>query len=313
MKSFVTGAAGFIGSHLVELLCEKGHDVVGLVRAGEDTRWLDGQPIKVVRGDVTDRASLSSAMKDRFDFVFHLAGVLKTDDLGSYRTVNVEGTRNLLDAILESRLKLRRFVFVSSGAAAGPSGGGRTIDETEPCRPVNDYGRSKAEAERVIGGNDGPRNQHGLYSYFYCASRGLRPVLGEGTASLIHVKDLARAILLAAEHEKSAGKTYFVGGTKLYSYEELGAIISRSVGRKTIRVKVPVSMLLVMGTLLQTVAKMTRTRPVFDLRRARDLSHRYWGFDTSKIQRELGFVPEFSLEEGAKETAEWYRKEGWIR
>jgi UDP-glucose 4-epimerase len=72
-------------------------------------------------------------------------------------------------------------------------------------------------------------------------------------------------------------------------------------------------MLLVMGTLLQTVAKMTRTRPVFDLRRARDLSHRYWGFDTSKIQRELGFVPEFSLEEGAKETAEWYRKEGWIR
>jgi len=150
----VTGGTGFIGSHLCEALIERGHHVTLLARPDDDTRWVDALPLARAIGDVTDKGSLAAAVRDA-DCVFHLAAVLGAPDPQTYYRINGDGTRNLVQACLQSPRPPRRFLLVSSIAAMGPSGKHRTYSEETPCRPLSDYGKSKWQAEQELHRLDG--------------------------------------------------------------------------------------------------------------------------------------------------------------
>jgi nucleoside-diphosphate-sugar epimerase len=258
------------------------------------------------------------------DYIFHLAAVLNADSLETYYRVNVGGTKNLIEICLEKKISLKRFVYISSAAAAGPSN--KMLKETDACNPVTEYGRSKVATENIFQARKdqipftilrptlvyGPRNFHGIYSYFHFASKGLKLYFGKGMTNIIYVKDLVNCLLLSAEKKEAINQTYFVGEQRIYSFKEIADIISDAFNRRMLPVHVPIFFVYVAGTLLGAYSKVTRTSPLFNLRRARDLKHRYWMYDISKIRRELGFKTQYELKDAAKETIEWYEKEGWI-
>ena len=148
-RCLVTGASGFIGSHLAAALAAAGHDVSCLVRSTSRVDFLSTLPVRLVDGDCRERGSLRAAVSGA-DYVFHLAGAISAADRQTYFDVNAGGTKNLVDACLEWNPALRRLVHVSSIAAAGPSPRGGSLSESDECRPVSDYGRSKLEAELAL-------------------------------------------------------------------------------------------------------------------------------------------------------------------
>ncbi|HMK39593.1 MAG TPA: NAD-dependent epimerase/dehydratase family protein, partial [Bacteroidota bacterium] len=212
MVALVTGATGFIGSHLVELLLKQRYAVRVLLRKTSDTVWLKGLPLDYVYGDLFDRDALQKAVTG-VDYVFHSAGVTKAKTPEEYFRGNTEGTANILESVSRHNPGLKRFVQISSQTAVGPSPGAAPVSEEAASRPITTYGRSKLKAEGVCAGYRnsipitivrppavyGPRDKD-VYEFFNTMSKGLQPMVGmkEKYVSLVHVGDLVRGFLLAA-------------------------------------------------------------------------------------------------------------------
>jgi len=327
LKALVTGAAGFIGSHVVDLLIEKGMEVTSFVLENDDLTWLKGKDTDIIFGDCTDTQSLERAITTDLDYIFHLAAVMNAPDSETYYRVNYQGTRNVVDICIEKKVELKRFVYVSSIAASGPSGKNKVKDETSPCEPVTDYGRSKLKAENYLaqfceelphtilrfGLVYGPRNRNGIFSLFRIISRRIRPVLRNARTNVVYVKDVATGLLLAAQRDEAVCKTYCVGENRIYSYRDIADAVAKAFGGRTLNIPVSMPLLFVAGLILQFFGTITRTTPLLDLRRVSDMRHRYWMFDTSAVSRELGYETGYELSEGVRETVEWDRKQGWVR
>src|SRR4030042_1854661 len=146
MKALVTGAAGFIASHLVEALLQRGSQVRGLVRPTSHLKWVQGLSVEIIYGDCQEKDSLGPGVKD-IDLVFHLAGVTRAIDAKTYFEVNALGTENLVQACLEHNTGLKKFIYLSSQAAAGPGRNGGKKKESDHCAPVSPYGMSKRRGE----------------------------------------------------------------------------------------------------------------------------------------------------------------------
>ncbi len=153
--ALVTGATGFIGSHLVDELLAQGWRVRALVRPTSNLQWLPEDRVEIITGSLLDPACLKACLEG-VTAVFHVAGAYRARSLDAYRKVNVEPARLILQtltALAEAGGRSRsdtRFIFVSSFAACGPSPDGTPLTEKDPCRPVSTYGQSKAEAEKII-------------------------------------------------------------------------------------------------------------------------------------------------------------------
>src|SRR6266508_2168624 len=145
-RALVTGGTGLVGSHLVEMLLQKGYAVTCLVRYPQRPHWLTGMNVDLVQGDCLNPESLVPAVRGA-SIVFHLAGLTKAMHARDYYLVNHIGTRNILEACARHNPAVGKFVLISSLAAAGPSPDGRPVRDTDVPRPVSDYGRSKLLAE----------------------------------------------------------------------------------------------------------------------------------------------------------------------
>jgi nucleoside-diphosphate-sugar epimerase len=148
--ALVTGANGFIGSHLVEHLLASKMEVRCLVRKSSDLRWIEGLPVRIRHGDVRDGSEDMKSAVDQVDLIFHLAGSTKAQSQESFDSSNFTGTMNLAEAAVRYAPNLSRFVLVSSQAAAGPSKNRLPVRETDVPRPVTPYGRSKLKAEQAL-------------------------------------------------------------------------------------------------------------------------------------------------------------------
>ena len=324
--ALVTGATGFIGSHLVELLLKKKYAVRILLRRTSDTTWLDGLPLEYVYGDLFDTDALQRAVTG-VDYVYHSAGVTKAKSEEEYFRGNTEGVVNMLDAVARHNPGLKRFVQISSQTATGPSPGITPVTEDAPPHPITTYGRSKLRAEQACAERRrvipitivrppavyGPRDKD-IYEFFNTMSRGLQPMVGfrEKFVSLIHVGDLVRGFVMAAESEKARDQTYFISSDRVYGWKEVGDVTRSVIGKAALRIKVPEAGVFTIAAFSEFFGLFSRKPVLINFEKARDMVQDYWTCDSSKAQRDFGYRQEISLEEGIRTTIEWYRSKKWL-
>ncbi len=319
----VTGGTGFIGSHLVAALIESGWDVRCAVRPSSNLRWLDGLSIQPVTVDLSgsDGHALRKSLEG-VSAVFHLAGVTSAATEAGYSHINVGGTKTVLEAV-RAAAPDANLVFFSSIAAAGPGTGKRAIDETDPPRPISEYGRSKLAAERLVVQSGlkysivrpppvyGPRDS-GIFSLFRLVSYGLAPHVGSKWQhlSIVHVTDLVRGVIAAAR-PAATGVYYMTDGTS-YTWEEIIQAISSAVGR------VP-RFIAVSPGIADAIAKIERFRglvtggkPMITPDRLLELSQNDWTCSDTRARLDLDYESRVSLADGISSTAAWYRANGWL-
>ncbi len=322
----VTGANGFVGSHLVDLLLEKNYKVRCLVRKTSNMRWLKGKDIEIIDTGLFDKDGLRKAFKEA-SYIFHVAGVVKSKKPEGYFKGNVDTTRNLLDVALEFKDTIKRFLIVSSQTAAGPSYNGHHVNETTECRPITTYGRSKLAEEKLAQtymdrlpiticrapAVYGERDTE-ILIFFKTFSKGLMTTIGFNIKkiSLIHVLDLVNGFYLAAVNDNSKNQIYFISSEKHYTWEEIGEVTSKVVGKNPVKVKVPHSIVFSIATIAQFFALFNPGPATLNIEKAKDITQTYWTCDTSKAVKDLGYRQQISIEEGIKRTVEWYKKMEWI-
>ena len=327
MRALVTGATGFIGSHLAEALHAKGHQLRILLRRTSDPLWIRHLPAEYIYGDLFDEGALRCAVQD-VDYIYHLAGITKAKTKADYFKGNHIATKNLLDAVLDVKPNLKRFIHISTQTAVGPSLNGIPIDERTPFHPITSYGRSKMEAENeclklieklpltivrppaVYGSRD-----KDVFEFFSAMNKGIQPMIGfeNKQVSLIHVKDLVDGIILAGEHLKAIGQTYFISSERFYNWKEVGEITARIMKKKVLRVRIPEFGVYVIAGLSEMYGLMNRKPVLLNFEKAKDIVQDAWTCSIEKARNELGFKEMLSIEEGIRDTVEWYREAGWLK
>jgi nucleoside-diphosphate-sugar epimerase len=326
LRALVTGATGFIGSHLVETLLQKGVQVRCLVRKTSHLGWLKNLPIELVHGDCNDKASLGEAVKN-VDQVFHLAGVTKAIEEKTYFEVNALGTENLIHACLEKNPQLQKFIYLSSQAAAGPCQNGGKKKESDQCQPVSAYGYSKRMAEEFALAHSheipllilrpsavyGPRDRD-IYAFFKLLSKRIKLCLSsqDQHISLCYVQDIIQAILLASEARESNGDIFFLSDGHEYQLEEIGDIFSQAMGITPFCIRFPEWAIFGIASFSEYLSKFTGKAPLLNKGKVEEMIQKNWVCDITKAKNLLGFEPQFKLSQGAKLTFEWYRKENWL-
>ena len=310
----VTGGTGFVGGRLVAILRRHGARVRGLARPASAIP-ADWEGVETAPGDLADAAGLARACAG-METVFHVAGFAHADAADTpefaarHWAANAEATFNLLDAAVAAGV--RRFVFVSSVKAVGEPGP-RCVDERWDAPPETPYGRAKRAAEEralAVGRETGlsvailrpalvygPGMKGNLPRLIAAVRRGWCPPLPEtgNRRSLVHVDDLARALLLAAAQPAAAGQTYFVTDGRPLSGRELYVVLRRALELSIPRWTLPASVLHGAAGLADGVRWLAGRRE----RRARAALDKLLGwacYDSSRIQRELGYRPEWTLE-----------------
>ena len=323
MKAFVTGGTGFIGSHLVDDLLEHSDysEVKCLIRS--DEKWLKGKPITKVKGDLHSVNAIRNALSD-IDVVFHIAAIVKAPTQNEYDLANVDATETLLR--IAEKEGVKKIVILSSLAASGPSNGAPKSEE-DPMKPVSMYGKSKKKMEKSVHkiASDklsvtilrppavyGPREDQ-IYTLFKMMNNRITPVVGNGSEpklSLVYVKDVVQAIIKAAEQTEPGVNTYFVS-SHITCWNEIKQISEIVLGKSTVQVKLKPNWVLKIAGLIETTATFFGTYPVVNREKANEMILE-WTCSFDKAKKELGYEPEFTLEEGISRTLHWYKKEGWL-
>lgn len=320
-KVLVTGSTGFIGSHLVDKLVEKGYTVRCLIRRESNTGILKGKNVELAEGDYSDPEKLKKALKD-IEIVFHLAAVINGKSRETFFNANVSGTENLIKAYGDMDQRKTKFVFISSIAASGPATGKGLKNENEPDKPVSLYGESKLLAEGIVKKFGGkipyvilrPPNVYGpgqkeLSILIKVIKMRIMPLLGgrNSYSSFSYVDDVVDALVLAGESDSAVGKTYFISDNKVYTWRETAKEIARLL--KVYPFVIPISdrILLIAAWKLRLLSGIFKFDPPFSPGDLKSIRKNSWVFDGSKLMNELGFKPKVSMKEGLKRTIDYYK------
>jgi dihydroflavonol-4-reductase len=316
----VTGATGHLGNVLVRELLRRGKRVRALVEPGDEARALAGLDVGVIRGDVLRPETLPAAFQGA-EVVFHLAGVVSISSLDIHlvRTVNVDGTRNVVEAA--RRAGVRRLVYTSSvHALTEPGPGGVLTEEAgyDPERAPGDYGKAKAAASRIVldAVRDGldavivnPVYVIGPYDYrlseigevMVMFRRFPIPAGTEGRYDFIDVRDIAIGHVLAAERGRT-GESYLLSGSRMTVREMMG-ILARLAGRRPPRLFLPLRVAGALATLAPAIERLTRRRALLTPYAVHTLSVDFEIRDR-KARDELGHAPR-PVEESLRDAWDW--------
>lgn len=297
-----------------------GHDVRVWARASSDVGALGD--VEVRRGSLLDEAALADAMRG-CDAVLHAAGGGKVLRIADVYRDNTETTAVLVTAA--RRAGVGRFVLVSSLAAGG--GGERPRVESDPPRPASHYGRSKLEAERRVLAEQehlhavivrppavyGPGDTR-MVALFSAATRGVVPmVLPGGSLSLVYGADCADALVRALSAAVPSGRVYYVADGEPYGRREFATLIGAAVGRRVRVIPIPTAAVAAAGMLNEAWGRLRNESVVLSRDKVADIRVAHQTCDASRARAELGWAPRVRFEEGARLTAEAYRRDGWIR
>ena len=336
-RVLVTGGSGFIGTHLAEALAARGDEVACLVRRTSAVQRLQRLKVGLVYGDVTDPASLREAVQGR-EVVYHLAGRLFSLRLGDFYKINQQGVQNLLEACA-AQTSPPVVVQVSSLAAAGPARDGRPRIESDAPQPVSNYGRSKRAGEEVaqrlagqvpvtvvrppivFGGGD-PAS-FDLFRGVARFATHLVPGLAPHYFSLLHVVDLVNCLILAADRGKRLAPEgpdasgwqgyYYAADDQQPTYADLGRMIATALGRRRV-LCIPVASPVVwmVGAAAEGLGQLLRRPMTLNLDKVREATAGSWTCSSARAKSELGFAVGAPLADRLRQTAQWYRDEGWL-
>lgn len=327
-KVLVTGATGFTGAVLVRKLCERGAQVRVLVRSSSRREALRDLPIEWIEGDVYDPATVARAAAG-VEYLFHVAAAYRepgiTDDL--YRKVHVESTQ-LLARALAGQPGFRRFVHVSTVGVHGhiehpPA------NEEYPFSPGDVYQQTKAEAEVWLrdyaachalpftvvrpAAIYGPGDKR-LLKIFRMARWAICPILGSSRGQLyhlIHVDDLTEIILHAAAHPAAENQVFIAGDPEALPLVEILSTIGQAYGRIPRFVRIPAAPFFWAASLCEAICRPFGWSPPLYRRRVAFFT-KDRSFDTSKVQDRLAYAYRHGTREGLRDTARWYRAQGWV-
>lgn len=325
-KVLVTGASGFIGSTLIDRLLELGnYEVYAGVRKNSSRKYLQNPNIKFMDVAFSNPEKLKAQLEEeKFDCIFHFAGLTKAKNLKDFDTVNFELTKNLVDAIDD---KITKLIFLSSFAAHGP---GEEVNFTkakvsDENKPNTAYGRSKLKAENYINSNFkgkyvilrptgvyGPRETD-YFVFFQTIDNHIEPYLGfvPQRLTFVYSKDLVEVCIKAFESEIS-GKTYFVSDGKMYLDSEYAAISKQVLNKKTLKLKFPLFIVKWISSFLDVLGGMIGTQFTLNKDKFSILAARNWDCDIDDLKKDLDYEPKYDLQRGVEETIAWYKKEKWL-
>lgn len=330
MNILITGASGFIGSFIVSEALRRGMEVWAAVRRTSSRKYLTDPRIHFVELNLDSREEMVGQLKGlSFDYVVHAAGATKCLHADDFFRINTEGTRNLVNALRDTEMPLRRFVYVSSLSVYGPVRETQPygeILETDTPQPNTAYGRSKLESERFLDsltdfpcvtlrptGVYGPRER----DYFLMAksikghtdfSVGYKPQ----DLTFVYVEDVVQAVFLAIERGRN-GRKYFLSDGRVYSSRTFSDLIHRELGRPwLLRIKAPIWVLRVVTFFGEYVGRMTGQISALNNDKYNIMRQRNWRCDIRPAVEELGYSPQYDLERGVKQTVKWYLENGWL-
>jgi nucleoside-diphosphate-sugar epimerase len=321
MKALVTGATGFVGSHLVEALVRRGYAVTALVRSPGKASLLNALGVTQVQGDLEHRAALREAAAGQ-EVIFHVAGLIAARDEVEFLRGNRDGTANLLEAATAGGSP--RFVLVSSMAAGGPSPRGTPLDGSEPPAPVTQYGRSKLAGEEVVRAGSlpwtivrppmvyGPRDREVLKVFKLAGA--FTPVFGDGSQELsaIYGPDLAESLIAAGTAAGTVNRTYYACHPEVFQSGDFVRKVGATMGR-SVRV-IPLPRWLAVGalSLTGTAARLAGRATILTTDKAHEFFQPAWTGDPTPLMRDSGWTPTHDLDTGLAATAAWYREQGWL-
>lgn len=329
MKTFITGASGFVGSAVLRQLIRADHTVSALLRPNSDRSNLDGLPVKIVTGDVTDPDSFAPVLAS-CDNLFHVAAdyrlwVPKPDEM--YET-NVTGTRNLM--LVAAQTGVKRVVYTSSVATLGLNPDGTPADETTPVTladMIGHYKRSKflaeAEVQRLAEEKNlpvvivnpstpvGPRDIKPTPTgrMIVEAASGRMPAYVDTGLNLVHVDDVAVGHLLAFEHG-TIGRRYILGGQNL-TLQQILTEIAASTGRPKPRLRLPHTIILPIAYAAEGWARLVSgNEPRVTVDGVR-LAKKYMFFSIDRARDELGFTPR-PVQKALRDAVTWFQQHGYL-
>ena len=336
-KVLVTGASGFIGTHLVAALAARGDEVTCLVRNSSKVDHLQALGVRLVFGDVTHCDSLPAAVAGQ-QVVYHLAGLTRTLKDRQFYEVNYRGAAHVAKACARQQTP-PVLVHVSSLAAAGPVIDGRPRVESDPPAPQSHYGRSKRSGERAAESLAhrvpitivrppivlGQRDPWGVSLFRSILRFGVHlvPGLKPQRFSVIHADDLAQLLILAAERGRrlpplgqdgdSAGQGYYFAACEQDpTYADLGRLVAESAGRRVLVIPTAMPVVRMVAAGCEAISRVSRLPMPLNLDKVREIAAGSWVCSAQTAKTDLGFEVGAPLIERLRQTVQWYRQEGWL-
>lgn len=328
----ITGVTGFVGQHLLERLLAEGYSCRCLVRSLSIPGGLrQFEKVEYVQGDIT-RPDTLKGIGEGVDFVIHLAAMghvsaISEEAFRAFVDINVNGTSNLIEALLPYKSSIKRFIHFSSTAAMGLI---KTslVDENTPCQPASPYQKSKYESELValsFWEKDnfpvvvfrpcmvyGPGGQGEFLKMVRLMKKGFFPKVGRGQnlTPAVYVSDLVDATVKALE-KSIPGETYLITSNTSFCLDDIRNTVVAELGVNPIYPYVPALMALFGAKLIEIVSQLMNKQPIVTYKNMDStITDRF--FDISKAKRELGYDPKVTLQEGISKTIRWYKREKLI-
>ena len=325
----VTGSNGFIGSHLVEALLQQDYHIRCLDiqeargQSAQDTRI---EHYTVDCGDLD--ALRQTQVFEGVDYVFHLAGVSKRVKLEEFRCGNVVTTGNVLQVLVEKNVRIKRFVYISTQAAAGPASSlDHPVTELSEPKPIENYGISKLEAEHVVrelaarlpvtilrpGTVYGPRDVDFL-AVFKQISKHLSvyPAYRTKYVNILFITDLVRGMLQAARAPEAIGKTYFLCADDPVMWQDIHQGIARVQNKKVFEINIPQCVVDLIAKVLRDYSKITGYSGLVNSEKIALSRPKFWVCSPERAKRDFGFETRVPLLQGLETTYRWYVENGWL-
>ncbi len=329
-RILITGASGFIGSFLVEEAIKRKYETFAGIRPTSSKKYLANPALHFFNIDFSNEVKLDNCLMafckqyGRFDYIIHTAGITKSMYKSDFSKINFENTKRFVQALQRNDLVPDKFVFVSSLASFGPSMNDCPIKSVSFQQPITEYGKSKLNAENFLNSNPdfpwliinptavyGPRDKDFLVLLKSIRNH-LEIYIGKRkqVLSFIHVQDLVQAIFLGME-SAAVKQKILVSDLKNCSSETFNQLVKNNLHIKTITVVVPSFIADFAAVLSEGIGHISGKVPILNRERLKEFKAKNWSVECDEIVK-LGFVPTYNLEEGLRQTINWYISNGWI-